>query len=102
RSTTGAGHPSCSDDHDVPTSRRPREARDHADLGYFLRLFHRISRDAQHFLDLLDIDDPRALFALRLPACAPAAAGRKVALEGAEAGLARIAIRNEGKGLVGE
>ena len=60
--------PACErfDQHDVAAGRRPRETRDDADLGHLLGFLGRVARNAEHFLDLVDVDDPRAFFAVRL------------------------------------
>ena len=54
------------DDHDVAAGRRPCEARDDADLRHLLRFLDRIARNAEHLLDLVHVDDPRAFFTLGL------------------------------------
>jgi hypothetical protein len=68
RKAPGARHLERFDQHDIAAGGRPREPGDDADFGHLFGFLGRIARNAEHFLDLVDVDDPGAFLAVGLGA----------------------------------
>ena len=95
-----ARHAQRFDDQEIAASRRPCEARDDADLRHHVHFLHGVARHAEHGLDLLDVDHPRALLTVRFLARPLAHDRREIALEVAKPCLARVTVGDEGQRFV--